>query len=128
MHGRSDVRAQRFKKQTKKNSVTRRSRVQIVDNSKWGTAQMHEEPEFVISYRKRKTSKAKPRTKNFHSERRFDNGSVGDLVLITVDGEFKRALFVGQTKVHNIFMIFSRYEFPFSQIKHSNLSTIQIWL
>lgn len=53
MSGRSDVRAQRFKKQTKKNSVTRRSRVQIVDNSKWGTAQMHEEPEFVISYRKR---------------------------------------------------------------------------
>ena len=56
MHGRSDVRAQRFKKQTKKNAVVRRSRVQIVDNSKWGTAQMHEEPEFVISYRKRKTS------------------------------------------------------------------------
>ena len=55
MTGRSDVRAQRFKKQTKKNSVTRRSRLQIVDNSKWGTAQMHEEPEFVMSYRKRKT-------------------------------------------------------------------------
>ena len=54
MTGRSDVRAQRFKKQTKKNAATRRTRVQIVDNSKWGTAQMHEEPEFVISYRKRK--------------------------------------------------------------------------
>ena len=54
MDGRSDVRAQRFKKQTKKNCATRRTRLQLVDNSKWGTTQMHEEPEFVISYRKRK--------------------------------------------------------------------------
>lgn len=45
----------------------------------------------------------------FHSERRFHNGSVGDLCLITVDGEFKRALYVGQTKVDNhIFMVFTQ--------------------
>jgi len=91
MSGRSDVRAQRFKKQTMKNAATRRTRVQIVDNSKWGTAQMHEEPEFVISYRK---------------QRRFHNGAVGDLCLITVDGEFKRALYVGQTKPNETFKAF----------------------
>ena len=32
-------------------------------------------------------------------ERRFHNGTAGDLILITVGGEFKRALYVGQTKV-----------------------------
>ena len=63
----------------------------------------------------------------FHSERRFHNGSVGDLCLITVDGEFKRALYVGQTKVYTS-DIYGFLQFVFSQMKHSKPFTIQIWL
>ena len=52
--GRVDVRAQLFKTQTRKQGAQRRTRVQIVDNSKFASAQTYREPEFVISYRKRK--------------------------------------------------------------------------
>ena len=51
--GRVDVRSQMFKHQTRKMGAQRRTRVQIVDNSKYASQQMYREPEFVISYRKR---------------------------------------------------------------------------
>ena len=53
VQGRVDVRAQQFKHQTRKMGAQRRTRVQIVDNSKYASMQMYREPEFVISYRKR---------------------------------------------------------------------------
>ena len=42
----------------------------------------------------------------FFSERRYHLGSVGDVILITVGAEFRRALFVGQTKYHQTFKPF----------------------
>jgi len=82
------IRSQKFKKQFRKNSVVRTSGLNIVDNSKFSANQQETEPRFVSSYRK---------------QRRYNNGTVGDLVLVSVGAEFKRGLIVGMSKHHKTF-------------------------
>jgi len=85
---RTTIRSIAFQKQQRKNAINRLSAVTIIDNSKYGVGQHLSQPKMVTSYRR---------------QFRFHLGSVGDLILISVGAEFKRCLFVGQTKYNKTF-------------------------
>jgi len=105
---RTTIRSIAFQKQQRKNAINRLSAVTIVDNSKYGVGQHLSQPKMVTSYRRRKAKNLTHKdAKNiflfFLLEFRFHLGSVGDLILISVGAEFKRCLFVGQTKYNKTF-------------------------